>query len=393
MKKFHKLSLRLLLGALMTLGLASCNDEDPNPGSDPSSTEKDEMLQAACTQFVNKTVIATYKELADQTELLAQQLKTLKTDKTDANVKTTCDIFLQARAQWELSEAFLFGPANDFGIDPHIDSWPLDLDGLLDELGNKKHIESMNAEDGDIWAGAKLGPELLGFHGIEYIIFKDGKPRPASELSDDEMIYSVAVAGDLRNKCFQLEASWAGESGTTKDRYAFVTEELELNVTVNGGQNSYRDNMLKAGEAGSTYSTWVAAGQAIIDGCKTIADEVGASKIGKPHSGEDKSYIESPYSQKSITDFYDNIKSIENAYMGGADESNRGSSLHDYIAKVNPDLDKQVTGAISTALTKIKAIKAPFVLNYTDASCQDAIDACKALDAVLSTAKAELAKE
>lgn len=393
MEKFYKIPLYWMVGGMLAFGLGSCDDNN-NPDMDPgiTTTEKEEMLQAACTQFVNKTVVTTYKSLADLTEKLASQLKELKTNKTDANVKATCEIFLQARAQWELSEAFLFGAATDFGIDPHIDSWPLDLDGLLDELSNKKHIESMNTEEGDIWAGAKLGPELLGFHGIEYIIFKEGSPRPAVELSDGELIYATAVAGDLRNKCFQLEASWAGENGTTAGRYAMVTEELELKVNVNDGENSYGDNMLKAGQAGSTYTTWVAAGQAIIDGCKTIADEVGASKIGKPHSGEDKNYIESPYSHNSITDFYDNIRSIENAYMGGADEKNRGSSLHDYIAKVNPDLDKQVTTAISSALAKIKAMKAPFVLNYTDASCQDAIDACKSLDSLLSTAKAELAK-
>jgi hypothetical protein len=43
-------------------------------------------------------------------------------------------------------------------------------------------------------------------------------------------------------------------------------------------------------------------------------------------------------------------------------------------------------------LTKIKAMKAPFVLNYTDDSCQEAMDACKALDDVLTEVKAELAK-
>ena len=62
--------------------------------------------------------------------------------------------------------------------------------------------------------------------------------------------------------------------------------------------------------------------EAIIDGCKTIADEVGTMKIGKPYSGEDPNYIESPYSHKSIQDFYDNIISIQSVYMGGI-EGNR----------------------------------------------------------------------
>ena len=389
MKKIFEFPLYVAFGAMTVFNFAACDDDDDNGGAS-QSTEKDEAFQAITTQFVNGTVIPTYKALADHTELLVEKLTALKADKTDANVQEACDIFLKARAEWELSEAFLFGAASDFGIDPHIDSWPLDLKGLLDELTNKNHIEAMAAEDGDVWAGAKLGQELLGFHGIEYIIFKEGKPKPVAEITDDQIIYSVAVAGDLRNNCYRLEASWAGENGTSAERYAKVADELEQVVTI--GDYSYGENMIKAGEAGSIYTTKTAAAQAIISGCKTIADEVGSQKIGAAHTGADKNYIESPYSYNSITDFYDNIRSIENAYMGGV-EGKRGSSLHDYLSKTNASLDKQLTDAISNALAKIKAMKAPFVLNYTDASCQDAMDACKALDDILTQAKAELAKE
>lgn len=389
MKKIFKFPLYMALGAMTVFNFAACDDDDDNGGG-TQSTEKDEAFQAITTQFVNGTVIPTYEALADHTETLVEKLAVLKVDKTDANVQEVCDIFLKARAEWELSEAFLFGAASDFGIDPHIDSWPLDLKSLLDELSNKKHIEAMAGEDNDIWAGAKLGQELLGFHGIEYIIFKAGKPKPAAEITNDEIIYSVAVAGDLRNHCYWLQVAWAGEEGSPADRYAKVVDEMEKRVTI--GDYSYGENMLKAGQAGSTYSTKTAAAQQILDGCKTIADEVGAAKIQKAHNGSDVNYIESPYSYHSITDFYDNIRSIENAYMGGI-EGKRGSSLHDYLSKTNASLDQQVTDAISNALAKIKAMKAPFVLNYTDASCQDAMDACKALDDVLTLAKAELAKE
>lgn len=388
MKKIFQFPLYMALGALAVFNFAACDDDDPQVGT--QTTEKDEAFEAITAQFVNGTVIPTYEALADHTEDLVEKLAALKAEKTDANVQAAADIFLEARAQWELSEAFLFGAAADFGIDPHIDTWPLDLSSLMDELSNKKHIEAMAAEDGDVWAGSKLGQDLLGFHGIEYILFKEGKPKPAAEITDDELTYSVAVAGDLRNNCYRLQASWAGEDATPAERYAKVTDELEQPVTI--GNYSYGENMMKAGEAGSTYNTPTAAAQAIIDGCKTIADEVGSQKIGAAHTGADKNYIESPYSYNSITDFYDNIRSIENAYRGGI-EGKRGSSLHDYLASANASLDKQVTDAISNALAKIKAMKAPFVLNYTDASCQDAMEACKALDDILTQAKAELAKE
>lgn len=207
------------------------------------------------------------------------------------------------------------------------------------------------------------------------------------------MTYAIAVAGDLRNKCYQLQISWAGADNVDANRVTKVVDELEWNTTVAGGENSYTQNMMLAGQVGSTYTSWTGAMQAIIDGCKTIADEVGTSKIGKPHTGEDKNYIESPYSYNSITDFYDNIISIQNAYMGGIEgQRDESKSLHNYMASVNADLDTKTIHAITSALTKIKAMKAPFVLNYTDDSCQEAMDACKALDDVLTEVKAELAK-
>lgn len=386
MKKYYKLTVLALTATLFM----ACSDE-PGKGSGEETGEKDKQFQAIAEQYLSGTVNVTYKNLADASANLVEKLKTVKTEQTENSVADACKVFLEARAWWEKSEAFLFGAASDFGIDPHIDSWPLDQDGLIDELKNASHIAAMEAEDADVWAGAKLGPELLGFHGIEYIIFKDGAPKPVAEITADQLTYAIAVAGDLRNKCFQLEMSWAGEDAVAPERAAKIAD-LEWNTTTTGGL-SYSENMLMAGQPGSTYVTWMAAMQAIVDGCKTIADEVGTSKIGKPHTGEDPNYIESPYSHMSITDFYDNIVSIENSYMGGLEDiRDESKSLHAYIKTVNPELDKKVTDAIDNAAAKIKAMKAPFVENYRDPSAQEAITACTALDDILSEVQKQLAK-
>lgn len=391
MKKFLRFPLYVALTATMVGGFTACSDDDDS--ADDGSAAKDLLFSQIAGQYVSNTVNVTYKSLADSTEILVEKLKALQANKTDANVEAVCQVFLQARAQWEKSEAFLFGAATDFGIDPHIDSWPLDLDGLQTALKNTAQLEAMRGEDGDVYAGEKLGNSLLGFHGIEYIIFKDGSAKPQAEITELQLVYAVAVAGDLRNRCFQLELAWAGEGNVEDARFEKVNDDLELPITVNGGAYSYAENMLNAGKAGSTYSSWTSAMEAIIDGCKTIADEVGTSKIGKPHNGEDVNYIESPYSHKSILDFYDNIISIQNAYMGGIEgKRNEAYSLHAYVKSVDAALDTKVTTAITTALSRIKAMKAPFVTYYQDASAGEAITACKELDAVLSDVKTALRK-
>ena len=391
MKKFLRFPLYVALAATMVGGFTACSDDDDS--IDDGSAAKDLLFSQIASQYVNNTVNVTYKSLADSTEILVEKLKALQSNKTDANVAAACQVFLQARAQWEKSEAFLFGAATDFGIDPHIDSWPLDLDGLQTALKNTAQLEAMRGEDGDVYAGEKLGNSLLGFHGIEYIIFKDGSAKPQAEITELQLVYAIAVAGDLRNRCYQLELAWAGEGNVEDARFEKVNDDLELPITVNGGSYSYAENMSNSGKAGSTYSSWTSAMEAIIDGCKTIADEVGTSKIGKPHNGEDVNYIESPYSHKSILDFYDNIISIQNAYMGGIEgKRNEAYSLHTYVKGVDAALDTRVTTAITTALSKIKAMKAPFVTYYKDASAGEAITACKELDAVLSDVKTALRK-
>lgn len=376
-KIYHKLAVALMAVALLC-SLGSCTDETKE---DTHAVLKQNILK----QYVAHVITPTYSQLASHAEQLVEDLQALRQQPTDAHVQAACATFLEARACWEKSEAFLFGPASDFGIDPHIDSWPLDEDAFNIMMANDAQINAMDNDEGDVYAGDHLGNSLLGFHGLEYILFENGSPKPAASISDKELVYAIAVAGDLRNHCYQLEVSWMGDEAHVA--HVQKVEELEYNTTVNGSPLSYGLNMQNAGTPGSTYASTTNALMSIIDGCNTIVDEVGTSKIGKPYHGEDIYYIESPYSQKSIQDFYDNIISVQNAYMGGVEgERNSDLSVHYFINKLDAAVDSRVLAAIDNSLAKIAGMKAPFVQNYTDASAKAAIDALAELDDALSAA-------
>lgn len=366
---------------------ASCSKED---GSEV--VNNDATFEAIAKTFLNRTVYPTYAALADGTDKLVADLTALKVAKTQQNLENVCITFKDARAMWEMSEAFLFGAATDFGIDPHIDSWPLDEDAFNDLMSSPEILKNLEGEDGSGYAGNKLGNELLGFHGIEFILFEDGRAKDVVKITADEMTYAIAVAGDLRNRTAQLDVAWRGNAAPAA-RVALV-ENLELQTTVSGGDYSYGENLLNAGKAGSTFRSWVHAMQSILQACSDIADEVGTGKIGKAHTGEDVSYIESPYSHNSISDFYDNIQSVENVYYGGMvgnrDEAN---SLHAYFRDNNAEVDSKMTAAIADAKEKIQSMKAPFVKFFTDSSAQDAMDACAALDECIGEAAGALAMQ
>lgn len=375
MKHTFSKVMAFLAVAALPLGFAACSDDNDDDLDD-------ENIVAVIDQFVDHSVAPTYTALAAKTEQLADMLAILKETPTDAGLKDACQTFLDAREQWEKSEAFLFGAAGDFGVDPHIDSWPLDESAFNTLMGSPSMLAMLDGEEGDVVAGEQLGNALLGFHGLEYILFKNGQPKSAADITADEWIYVVAVAGDLRNRCYQLEVGWLGDNAPKA--HIEKLDDIEMQYTVAGGDLSYGENMKNAGKPGSTFASRRAALIAIIGGSVDIADEVGSSKINSAYSGEDATYIESPYSQMSITDFENNIHSIENVYLGGVEgQRNSSKSVQHYVKALDASLDAKVVSAINGALSAIKAMPKPFVNNINNPLNGKAVEACAELSEVL----------
>ena len=53
---------------------------------------------------------------------------------TQQALDQACFDWKVARANWEQSEAFLFGAADVYSIDPHTDTWPVAANDLADVL-------------------------------------------------------------------------------------------------------------------------------------------------------------------------------------------------------------------------------------------------------------------
>jgi hypothetical protein len=217
---------------------------------------------------------------------------------------------------------------------------------------------------------------------LEYIIFRNGQPRSAADITDNEMIYAVAVAGDLCYQTYRLEAAWAGIDNIASSKRQTL-EDLEMEPTDNFG-----DYMINAGLAGSIYKTKADAIEEILDGCETIADEVAMTKIGKPYTGEDVNYIESPHSWNSLQDFEDNIRGIQFVYLGGlSGQQVTSKSVSAFIASKSASADQAVKDAINNAIAKIQACQKPFVQNYNTPAVLEAINACNELTEALNAAK------
>jgi hypothetical protein len=110
-----------------------------------------------------------------------------------------------------------------------------------------------------------------------------------------------------------------------------------------------------------------------------ICDEVANGKIADPYDAHDATLVESQFAFNSLTDFQDNLRSVENAYLGrvpAARASGRGLSV--YVDGLEPALDGRVKEEIQSAIAGIGAIPAPFRDAITTPSSYEAIDAAQA---------------
>lgn len=141
----------------------------------------DDELTAIVDQYVDVVVLPTYKSLKEATETLYNKVETFRKNPSDANFSAAAQAWLDAREPWETSEAFLFGPVADKGLDPNMDSWPLDQAGIVQILksGNYSDLDWNGDydEENDKIAAAQ---GLRGFHTLEFLLFKDGEPRTVS---------------------------------------------------------------------------------------------------------------------------------------------------------------------------------------------------------------------
>ena len=135
-------------------------------------------LEPIIKNYVDVVVVPTYELLVTRNVALNTAVRNLANNPSTATFELAANAWMQAREPWEMSEAFLFGPVADLGLDPNMDSWPLDAAALKNILsnGNFQELEwegEFNEEDETISAAQNV----RGFHTLEFLLFYMGEPR------------------------------------------------------------------------------------------------------------------------------------------------------------------------------------------------------------------------
>ena len=337
-----------LIGCSLT-GCGSDEEDDDDIASAGGESAFD--ATATLNDFANTVVLATYTDLDNKAGELLSTVQALEAATTQANLVQAQAAWKATRKPWEQSEAFLFGPVDTQGLDPALDSWPVnrvDLDGVL---ASKQALTEASID--------ALEDTLKGFHTIEYLLFRDGDQRKAADITPRELEYLVATTENLKAKTAQLRSAWDAS-----------------------GEN-YVAEVANAGDSSTIYRSQKDAMQEMVNGMIVIADEVANGKISDPFNERDTTLVESQFSFNSITDFQDNIRGIQNVYMGQF--TTDGQGLNDFVNGMDAELDARFQTEVQTAIDTIGAIPDPFRDSITAqrGAVQAAIDAVSTVQQTL----------
>ena len=436
MKKIQKTALSFMMGGL-ALCFASCGSDDdttfdlPNVGQATTTINSSDLaMQKTTKAYVENVVYPTYQALAKNSRELYNTCSALYKaaeagTMTQSQIDAACEAFKNARREWERSEAFLYGSASDNNIDPHIDSWPLDHEGLVSVLTNASLIAGFKSETPEKFVSEKneLFQSVLGFHGMEFVLFREGKNRTVSAFKAneteegmtsvkgiDELAFLAAVAGDVKNMTAMLEFTWMGNAASNETKQVlednkYVFSSMRNNGLAANGTMCFGEFLLTPAQT-TGYKTWPGTiNQIFVGGCSNICNEVQEQKLGQAwrvlngqggttEDGEKESrdYIESPYSHRSFIDYKDNLYSIKNTLYGTRDidaTTPAANSIMSLLSSLSyPDLNK-LQSALTEALKSLDdATKAQgyFVADPGSAAVKNAIDKIKNLDDELNAA-------
>lgn len=294
---------------------------------EPNAADANASVSNIISSISSNVILATYEDFALQAKNLTDALLKFQFTPTDENLHKVQFAWRDTRKPWEQAEAFLFGPVDTQGLDPALDSWPVnrtDLDAVLN---------TNNALDVPFVTG--LNDTLHGFHTIEYLIFGETNNKTAASMTAREIEYLVSVTSLLHTHVDTLANTWRTTGGN------FITQ------------------FGTAGQGSKTYPSETAALQELINGMIGIVDEVGNGKIADPFSQTNTELVESQFSFNSLLDFENNIRGVENVYLGRYLQKD-GAGLNDLVKRNDAALDIEIRQNFDEAINAIKAIPFPF---------------------------------
>ena len=316
--------------------LSACGTSSNNASTTPPPADTKPVL----ADVTNDVILPTYRTLDTEAGNLRDAAEALRTAPSAEALAKTQLAWRAARKAWRKSDAFRFGPVVAKEISDAVDYWPARPTSIEAIVSG---TDAITPEGFD-----KLGTNVKGFMGLEYLLFDNAGAGDAGILAklttetgaERRRLYVAAAAANLKAKTAELYKSWdpAGEN--------------------------FAAQVTNAGSGSASYPSAKAAIDQLVNRAVIAGDTVAGTKIARPFGKKNGGALqpdqeETPRSDNSLADMLATLEGVQAVYDGASDGVD-GKGITDLVREKNAALDDRMHTALNDARAKVQAVPAPF---------------------------------
>jgi hypothetical protein len=307
---------------------------------------KARTAKAVVSDYVDNAVLKTLELLVVDVDKLHIAAKELQADQSTGNLDAAVIAWYSAHGTWNMAAAYLYGPAAQYDYHKQLATWP------CDKVLVENALSMM--ETGELEVDARYLREervaaLRGFYTIQYLLFRNGQPRKATNISSTELSYLTAATQALLEESIDFEASWRGTKNLSLEKLAILNKAGIKN------RPGFAEEFKNPGYLGSRYASLSTPLQEVFQEISGVLEDM-VPVIDELHETTDSGEAAYWDSLDPYADLLNRLQSVENAYLGGV-EGSRGRSVSELLASHDRALDRLIKISLAHTTYRIAAIR------------------------------------
>ncbi|MEO8761646.1 MAG: imelysin family protein [Bacteroidia bacterium] len=324
-----KLSAVCLLGLL--LSVVACKKKATPTITNPSSVNFDR--KGMLTNLANNLIIPSYQALNTTVITLDSSVTVFNTSQNITTLANLQAAFKNAYLAWQSCSAFEVGPADQLSLNVAVNTFPTDT-----------HQISTNINSGSYNLAGLVNQPARGFPAIDYLLFGIGADANAilAEYTTDSKAagrkqYLAALSADIKTNIQTVLSAW--QSGYTNTFVNATGSDVGSSLGLLMNSLDYDLEILKNDELGIP---------------------LGKHSMGNILPNE----VEAYYSGISVQLAVQQLKIIQNIYLGKSIQGSDGLGLDDYLVALNAQynngsLNDAIKAQFNTAITDLGNVPDP----------------------------------
>jgi len=320
----------------------------------PASADLSDLKRAVVSNYA-AVVSASYQDSLSTVETMKAVVDMFLANPSEQSLHAARQAWLTARSPYSQTEAFRFydGPIDQ--VEPLLNAWPIDENYIDEVIGApnsgvinavSKYPELSSTVISDL--NGKEGQKNIsaGFHAIEFLLWGQDT--------------NAAGPGNRSWRDYSDEA----KNGERRRQYLRIVTDL-LQETLQGVAAEWAD-----GASGNYRAQFLAmepdeALGKILKGIGALSGpELAGERLTSPSETKEQEEEQDCFSDNTCNDMIDDAIGIQNVYLGryAALDGRKisGPSLHDLLARLNPEFAIKLAAQIETSVLSARNIPEPF---------------------------------